>query len=245
MTFLKKLSILVFFMVGFFGQGFANKIDVLDAEGKPFPKEGKQSLGEIIPQAPEEFFVIVQPDGSYQIVEMAYAEGKTFKNYAPGRDPKFTSDLCIVTAAPNGFFLKSWTDNGLGASHFILSGGEHDGAVVNYIPNYYKPQMSAHFNDYTKISAVVISEKEATEEEPLVLSPRAQESLKKILEGQHDLYFSNIHKARGYYLDKGDEIVQGPEFSSGNVDIDFLSSLGFKPIEEYPEFKKLVEKNKQ
>ncbi|MBY0264604.1 MAG: hypothetical protein K2P90_04140 [Holosporales bacterium] len=201
-------------------------------------------MGEIISQAPEGFSVIAQPDGSYQIVEMAYAEGKTFKNYAPGRDPKFSSDLCIVTAAPNGFFLKSWTDNGLGASHFILSGGEHDGAVVNYIPNYYKPQMSAHFNDYTKISAVVISDKGVTEKEPLVLSSKAQENFKKILEGQNNLYVSNIYKARGSYVSDGGDIVQGSGFSSGNVDMDFLSSVGFKTIEEYPEFKDLVAKNK-
>jgi hypothetical protein len=77
-----------------------------------------------------------------------------------------------------------------------------------------------------------------------VLSAKAQENFKKILEGQNNLYVSNIYKARGSYLGDGGDIVQGLGFSIGNVDMDFLSSVGFKPIEQYPEFKDLVAKNK-
>lgn len=245
MTFLKKLSILVFFMVGFFGQGFADYtvIDVLDEKGHSFLKEEKKPLSEILPGAPKEFSYVKQRDDRFQIVEMACAEGKEFKNYAPDRDPTLTPDILLATATTNGSFLDMWTSSGIAASCFLMNGGDYDGSVIKYVSNQYKPQMAAHFNNYIKNSVVVINSEEATAEKPIKLSENAKNVLKE-LAGSDGGFYGNIYQARGSFFNDRGEIVQGSSFSSGNVDLSFLSDSGLKPIQNNPEWMKLVTKNR-
>ncbi|MGL6188432.1 MAG: hypothetical protein ACRC12_05280, partial [Holosporales bacterium] len=100
---------------------------------------------------------------------------------------------------------------------------------------------AAHFNNYIKNSVVVINSEEATAEKPIKLSENAKNALKEF--AGHEGFYGNIYQARGSFFNDRGEIVQGSSFSSGNVDLSFLSDSGLKPIQNHPEWIKLVTKN--
>ena len=240
MTFKTKIALLACFFVGFAGKGFSTPrvIDVLDKDGQSFAKQGRLPLKEILPGAPEGFSYTKQPDGAFQIVEMLCTEGRTFKNYAPLRDRMVEANMLLATCALNGGFLDNWTNSGFGASHIVTA----DGRIVHYIPTHYKPQMAAQFNSYTS-DAVVVVGKTGTVQKAVELTEAQQAAIKKIAGDGRSKYFGSHYEARGSYVDSEGKIIQGNRFSSGNVDLGFLTDSGLQDIRYHPDFKKLVEQN--